>query len=111
MAMCNRMPQKQPQLIGLATRMKNMNPVVQNMPTVELVVSNEMVKNEIEAILGSVLATLKTYLHNSQVKLTLRVDEQHEQAKPLSRHEQLEEMMKQNEAIDMLCQEFDLELA
>jgi DNA polymerase-3 subunit gamma/tau len=111
MAMCNRMPQKQPQLIGLATRMKNMNPKVTDMPHVELVVSNEMVKNEIEAIQRGVLATLKTYLHNSGITLTLRVDEQQEQAKPLSRREQLEVLMKENPAIGMLCQEFDLELA
>ena len=111
MAMCNRMPQKQPQLIGLATRMKNMNPVLLDLPHVELAVSNEMVKNEIEAIQGSVLATLRAYLHNSALTLTLRVVEQEAQEKPLSRLEQLEEMMKQNPALDMLCQEFDLELA
>ena len=51
LAMCNRMPQ---QLVGIATRMKNMNPVIVELPKIEVVVGNELVKDEMEKIRGSI---------------------------------------------------------
>jgi len=108
MSMCNRMPQR---LSGIAARMKNMNPQITQLPAVEVVVPNEIIKTEVEQIRGSILATLKTYLHNSDITLELRVAEKQEQTKILSRREQFEEMSKTNPAIEKLRQEFDLELA
>ena len=108
MAMCNRMPQR---LSGIAARMKNMNPVILTMPNVEVVVPNEIIKTEVEAIKGSILATLKLYLHNSNITLSLRVAEQKEQEKILTRREQFEEMSQQYPAVEKLRDLFDLELA
>jgi DNA polymerase-3 subunit gamma/tau len=108
MSMCNRMPQR---LSGIAARMKNMNPVIKELPAVEVVVPNEIIKAEMEQIRGSILATLKIYLHNSNITLTLRVAEKQEQAKILSRREQFEEMTKANPSVEKLRKEFDLELA
>ena len=110
MAMCNRMPQRNKDLAGIAARMKNMNPTITEMPQVEVVVSNELVKSEIDPIKNSIEVTLRTYLHNSQIKLTIQVSEK-QQVKVLSRREQLEEMIQQNPAIEMLQKAFDLELA
>ena len=107
MSMCNRMPQH---LSGIAARMKNMNPVIKQMPEVELVVPNEIVKSEVENILGSIVSTLKLYLHNSAITLTLRV-EQGEREKILTRHEQFELMNSKNTAIGELREAFDLVLA
>jgi len=108
MAMCNRMPQK---LSGIAARMKNMNPQIMQMPQVEVLVPNEIIKTEMENIKKSILSTLKIYLHNKDITLTLRVAEQQEQRPILSRREQYEEMERQNPAIAKLKEVFDLELA
>ena len=108
LSMCNRMPQN---LSGIAARMKNMAPTITELPAVEVVVSNEMVKSELENIYGSVLNTLKTYLHNSHITLNLRVAEHQEQVKILTRSEQLEEMSRQNPSVGKLRELFGLELA
>ena len=108
MSMCNRMPQK---LSGIATRMKNMNPVIVDMPAVEVVVANEIIKAEVEQIKGSIVSTLKLHLHNSEITLTVKVAEMGEREKVLSRREQFEEMIKQNPSVGKLWKVFDLELA
>ena len=108
MSMCNRMPQK---LSGIATRMKNMNPVIVDMPAVEVVVANEIIKAEVEQIKGSIVSTLKLHLHNSAITLTVKVAEMGEREKVLTRREQFEEMVKQNPSVGKLWKMFDLELA
>ena len=108
MSMCNRMPQR---LSGIAARMKNMNPVITTFPDIELVVPNEIIKSEVETIKGSIVKTLKIYLHNSDLTFAMRVAERQEQAKVLTRREQFEEMVKENPAVEKLRSTFDLELA
>lgn len=112
MSMCNRMSDNQPQLIGIATRMKNMNPQIAEFPQVEVTVENELIKQDMEAIRKSILKTLQLHLHNQQITFTINVSDQKEQTKKiLSRREQFEEMSKINPAVAKLQQEFDLELA
>ena len=108
MAMCNRMPQK---LSGIANRMKNMNPEITEFPTVEVIVDNELIKQELEDIQKSIAKTLQIYLRNNQLQLTVRVAEQTEQIKVLSRREQFDLMTEKNAAVGKLLQAFDLELA
>ena len=108
MSMCNRMPQ---QLSGIASRMKNMTPVITEFPHVELVVENQLAKDQIENIKGSILSTLKTYLHNKSIDFTIRVAEHQEQVRPLTRSEQYEVMAKENPSIKKLRDLLDLELA
>ena len=108
MSMCNRMPQR---LSGIAARMKNMNPQLMELPAVEVVVPNEIIKTEVEQIRGSILATLRMYLHNSAITMTLRVAERQEQARILSRSEQFDLMVSANPSVEKLREEFDLELA
>ena len=108
MAMCNRMPQK---LSGIATRMKNMNPEITEFPKVEVVVDNDLIKQDIEEIQKSIAKTLQIYLHNDQIQLSVRVAEQTEHVKILSRREQFEQMAEKNAAVAKLQQALDLELA
>ena len=108
MSMCNRMPQ---QLVAIASRMKNMNPTIKAMPALEVVVSNTMVRDEMEAIKGSIVNTLKIYLHNSDITLDIMVNEQPQHVKILTRREMLEEMAKENPAVGRLCQALELMLA
>ena len=108
MSMCNRMPQ---QYSGIATRMKNMNPVITQMPQVEVVVNNALIKQEMEAIVRSIVKTLQVYLHNNQISLNIVVSEKGEQSKLLTRKEQFETMSKENPAVEKLRQVFNLVLA
>ena len=108
LSMCNRMPQE---YSGIATRMKNMNPVIVEMPQVEVTVDNELVRQEMDAFKNRIVRTLKDSLHNSQLTHEIRVAEHKRQVVILSRREQFELMTKENPAVEKLRQAFDLELA
>ena len=108
MAMCNRMPKE---LYGIATRMKNMNPVIIELPRIEVTVDNALIKQEMDDFRGRIVNTLKQSLQNAKITLDIRVAEHQEQAKILSRREQFDLMSKENPAIEKLRQAFDLELA
>ena len=108
MSMCNRMPQR---LSGIAARMKNMNPTIKDFPNVEVMIDNQIMFDQIAAIKGSIINTLKRYLHNSEIDLIMRLAEKHEQVKILTRREQFEEMSKKNPSVEKLRSLLDLELA
>ena len=107
LSMCNRMPQK---LSGIATRMKNMTPVILEIPALEVVVPNEIVKDEMELIKGSIVSTLRKYLHNNAITLTIRVAEKQEREVILTRKQQFLKMVDDNPAVGRLCELFDLVL-
>ena len=108
MAMCNRMPAD---LSGIATRMKNMNPIITELPQIEVQVDNSLIKQEMEDFKGRIVSTLRNGLQNENLSLEIVIIEHKEQEKPLSRREQFEKLTKENPAIEKLRQVFDLELA
>lgn len=108
MMMCNRMPQN---LSGIATRMKNMNPVIKEFPQVEVVVDNQLALDQMTEIKGSILSTLRIYLHNSGITLDMSIAEQKERKRILTRREQFELMEKEYPAVAKLRDLLDLELA
>ncbi len=108
MSMCNRMPQH---LSGIAARMKNMKPSIVDFPTVEVVVENQIMMDQMRQIKGSIQNTLKLYLHNAKIVLVMKLAENHEQVRILSRREQFDEMSKRNQSIGKLRGLLDLELA
>ena len=108
LSMCNRMPQ---QYSGIAARMKNMNPIITEIPQIEVTVDNELIKQEMQNIYKSILKTLKIYLHNDEIALTILVSDKPASQKVLTRREQFEEMSQKNPAVEALRQAFDLELA
>lgn len=108
MSMCNRMPQN---LSGIASRMKNMNPVIKDFPHIEVMVENQIQLEQMIAIKGSIIKTLKLYLQNDAITLDLRLNESQEQTKILTRREQFDLMSEQNPAIEKLRTLLDLELA
>jgi len=108
MSMCNRMPQK---FSGIATRMKNMNPAIKEFPAIEVVVDNEIALEQMEAIKGSIVNTLKVYLHNKSISLSMRLAEKQEKARILTRREQYELMEKENPSVAKLRELLSLELA
>ena len=108
LSMCKRMPQ---QHSGIAARMKNMNPVITEMPQIEVTVDNELIKQEMQNIFKSILKTLRIYLHNNDISLTILVSDKPAKTKILTRREQFEEMSQKNPAVEALRQAFDLALA
>ena len=108
MSMCNRMPQ---QLSGIASRMKNMNPVITDFPHIEVEVDNQIQFDQITQIKGSILKTLKLYLQNESITLALRLNEKRETMKILTGREQYEMLTNENPAVAKLSSLLDLELA
>ena len=108
LSMCNRMPQH---LSGVATRMKNMNPVITEFPALEVVVENQLAMEQMEQIKGSIVNTLKRDLHNQGITLTMRVAEHKKGERILTRREQYELMEKENPSVAKLREIFDLNLA
>ena len=108
LSMCNRMPQR---LSGIATRMKNMTPVITEHPAIEVVVDNQLALEQMEQIKGSIVNTLKRDLHNHTITLTMRVAEHQERERLLTRREQYEQMEKENPSVAKLRELFDLQLA
>jgi DNA polymerase-3 subunit gamma/tau len=88
-----------------------MNPTITEMPKVVVVVGNDLIRQEMEQIHGSIVNTLKRDLHNSSIVLDIVVDEHHDEVKILTRREQFTEMVKANSAVEKLRTVFDLELA
>ena len=108
LSMCNRMPQH---LNGIATRMKNMNPVIAELPAIEVTVENQLALEQMEQIKGSIVNTLKRDLHNAAITLTIHVAEHKKGERILSRREQYEQMEKENPSIAKLRELLDLNLA
>jgi DNA polymerase-3 subunit gamma/tau len=108
MAMCNRMPQE---FSGIATRMKNMNPVITEFPKLQVTVDNTLIQQQMEDFKGRIVKTLINSLHNVGITLEIIVAEQTGLKKLLTRREQFEALSKENPAIEKLRQDFDLELA
>ncbi len=108
LSMCNRMPQK---LGAIATRMKNMTPVITDHPAIEVVVDNQLALEQMEQIKGSIVNTLKRDLHHQGITLTMRVAEHQERERLLSRREQYEQMEQENPSVAKLREFFDLQLA
>ena len=107
-AMCNRMPQ---QYSAVATRMKNMTPVIKEMPQIEVTVDNQLVMEQMQQIKGSIVNTLKLHLRNNKITLNIVLAEFDEQERSLTRREQYEEMEKDNPAVKQLRDMLNLELA
>ena len=108
MAMCNRMPQE---FSGIATRMKNMNPVITEFPKLLVTVDNTLIQQQMEEFKGRIVKTLINSLHNVGITLDITVAEQTGKKRLLTRREQFEALSKENPAIEKLRQDFDLELA
>lgn len=108
LAMCNRMEENK--MGGMAIRLKNLVPTITTYPTVEVVVENEMLLNEIKEIRARIELTLAQKLHNGDITLNVRMAEQTERQRFLTPKETFEEMMKEYADLTYLCKELELEM-
>ena len=94
LSMCNRMPQK---MVGLASRMKNMQPRISNFPDIEVLVDNQMLLDQVNEIKGRIRVTLAKALHNGGITLSLRLAEAEEISRRKTKKEVYDELMQQKE--------------
>ena len=106
-AMCNRMPQ---QMTAMATRMKNMTPVITEFPHIEVVIDNEILLDQMKTIQKRIRNTLVTNLHNNDITLHLRLAKPDEVKKILNNREMLEDMRVKHPALEHLLGKLELEL-
>lgn len=108
LAMCNRM--EATKMGGMAKRLKNIVPSITVYPNIELVVENEMFKNELIEIKKRLEVTMSKYLRNGNLTLSIRLAEQAEKRKILTPKENFEEMLEYSEALKFLAEKLQLEL-
>lgn len=109
LAMCNRMGLI-PEMTAISKRMKNIVPVITDYPAIEVVVENQMFKDELQNIRKRIEATLSKYLSNGKITLTIRIAEQQERQKLLTPKEMLDELIESNDAFKLLKGSLSLEL-
>lgn len=94
LSMCNRMPQK---MVGLASRMKNMQPRITTFPDIEVLVDNQILLDQVNEIKGRIRITLAKALHNGNVSISLRLAEAEEISRRKTKKEVYDELMQQKE--------------
>ena len=108
LAMCNRMVKPLP---GLAPRLKNIIPIITDYPNIEIVVDNRQLLEQISQLKGRIRKTMAVYLHNGKIDFNIRLAKAEEVKPVLSKRELFEKISKENQAIELLRQQLDLELA
>lgn len=108
LAMCNRMAQNQ-QFTGLANRLRNIVPAITEYPNIEVLVENEMLKDEISQIRRRLEATVSRDLHNGNVTLSIRVAEAAERKKFLTPKATFDEMNETFEVFKFLNEQLELD--
>ncbi|MDY6266750.1 MAG: DNA polymerase III subunit gamma/tau [Prevotella sp.] len=107
-AMCVRMEKTAP---GQAQRLKNIRPTITDYPNIEIVFDNKIFLDEIKPIQGRLRATMAKYLHNGNIKFSIRLARQEEIKPVLTPLENFERMKSENPAIKSLVEKLGLELA
>lgn len=107
-AMCNRMPDN---MRAMATRMKNLRPVITDFPNVEVVAENKILYDQMMTIRSRIRVTLAKVLHNSDLQVSIRLAKQEEIKPMLSPREAFDKLLKENKAVGKLVQQLGLDLS
>src|SRR5574344_1248735 len=108
MEFCNRLPVEEKAMAG---RMRNMNPLITEYPSFEIVLDNDLVLSDMQQLMPRVLKYLHSSLQNSKIQMVLRIAAKGEVFKPYTRAEQLKSISEKNPAISKLRDILGLELA
>lgn len=109
LAMCNSMSKNLP-MRGLAASMRNCKLEIPEYPKVEIIVSNNILLEQIQTIQNRVRATLSQNLHNSEITLAIRLAENHEVKKVMSKFELYEKLYTEIPSLKKLVHSLGLEL-
>ena len=110
MSMCMRM-QGINELYGLSQRLKMLTPKITDYPSVEIVIDNPILLDQIGKIKNRIRSTLVLGLNNDDIIINYRVAKQEEIGKIRNKREIFDDMKKKNPALDKLVQEFKLVMA
>ena len=102
-----RMPKEQ---VAIAKRMQNMRVTLLNDTTFEAVVDNEIVSKEFTAMIPHLQEYLRARLKNRKVTMTVRISAPTEKVHAYGRVEKFQMMVRKNDALLQLKNEFGLEL-
>ena len=105
--MCIRMQQNKA-FIGLGNRMKSITPKLLDFPNIEIVVDNQLLLDDMQAIKNRIRNTLVQALHNADLTVNYRLAANKEVKKILNKKELLESMRQKNAALDKLCNHLKL---
>lgn len=108
LAMCNRMPQ---QMVGIASRLKNIIPTITEFPHVEVLVDNKILYDDIIKIKGRIRNTLVMALHNSAISLDVRLAQPDEIKRIPTNRERFDDLKANNKAFEKLSELLSLELS
>ena len=108
LAMCNRMETSS--MVGMAKRLKNIIPDITDYPKIELVVDNEMLRDEIQVIKHRLELTMAKYLHNGSISLNIRVAEPAERQKIRTPKENFLLMLERSDGLKALVEGLKLEM-
>ena len=108
MLMCNRMPKE---MTGLSSRMKNLLPKISDYPNVEVVVDNDILLNELQAIKGRIRATLAKALGNGNIELQLRLAKVEEVKVLMTKRDVLNELKANYPGVRLLYESLGLEMS
>lgn len=101
--MCVRMAQNNKELIGLSHRMQAIKPKLTECPNIEIVADNQLLLDDMQSIKNRIRNTLVRGLHNTNIVISYRLSHKEEVKKILNKREVLENMRKENPALDKLC--------
>ena len=107
MSMCMRM-QAINQFYGLSQRLKMLTPKILEYPTVEIVIDNPILMEDVSKIKNRIRSTLVQGLHNDALVINYRIADQSEIKKIKSKREIFEDLRKNNPALEKLMQDFKL---
>ena len=99
------------ELYGLSQRLKMLTPQITDYPSVEIVIDNPILLDQIGKIKNRIRSTLVLGLHNDDIIINYRVAKQEEIGKIRNKREIFDDMKKKNPALDKLVQEFKLIMA
>ena len=101
--MCVRMAQNNKELIGLSHRMQAIKPKLTECPNIEIIADNQLLLDDMQNIKNRIRNTLVRGLHNTNIVISYRLSHKEEVKKILNKREVLENMRKENPALDKLC--------
>ena len=97
-------------MVGMAQRLKNIIPDITDYPKIELVVDNEMLRDEIQVIKHRLELAMAKYLHNGSISLNIRVAEPAERQKILTPKENFLLMLERSDGLKALVEGLKLEM-
>lgn len=92
-------------------RMKMLAPKLLESSIIDVPVENDMVMADYKRLQPKIEDYIRSYLHNDNVRLQLRLLPPNQQNRPISRREQFEAMCEKSLAFKSLCEELKLDLA